>query len=194
MKKHRSLLTIAIGLMVILTSCKNKTEYCPAYPQDDTDYLPVDFVGQTLRYVFDGDTMKFNVMPPEFSEKYENNLALEEVCTSHAWQRLESNSNDRILRYTMSYHSAYHSWSMDFYDNEIWVIAAIIYDIYDEIGDRRTEILPQWTSPTGTIYMDIQKSIQNKRDAEADTLYLSRQHGLVLWFSPSDGHSFTLLP
>ena len=195
MKKHLILLLLS-AMALLLQGCKDKTEYCPAYPQEDTDYLPVDFVGQTLRYVFDTDTMIFNIIQPEFSEKYEKSDMQHVTCSAQAWLSLKSLDNKGLLRYSMSYPEALrHNLSVDFQYNGDFVGSAIVYDIYDEIGElerQAVEVLPQWTSPTGKVYTDIMKTVQ-KTSIGADTLYLSKKYGLLYLDVPGK-HSLTLLP
>ena len=194
MKKHLTLLLLP-AIALLLQGCKDKTEYCPAYPQKDTDYLPVDFVGQTLRYVFNTDTVVFNIISPEFSEKYEKSDMQHVDCSAQAWLPLESLDNKGLLRYSMSYHGARHTFSVDLQYNGDFVGSAIVYDIYDEIGElerQAVEVLPRWTSSTGQVYTDIMKTVQ-KTSIGADTLYLSKQYGLLHWDAPGK-HSFTLLP
>ena len=56
MKKHLFLLLLS-AMALLLQGCKDKTEYCPCYPQEKTDYTPVTFVGETMRYIIDEDTL-----------------------------------------------------------------------------------------------------------------------------------------
>ena len=195
MKKHWFLLLLP-AMALLLQGCKDKTEYCPAYPQEDTDYLPVDFVGQILRYVFDTDTMVFNIIQPEISEKYEKSDMQHVDCSAQAWLPLESLDNKGLLRYSMSYPDAItHNLAVDLQYNGDFVGSGIVYDIYDEIGElerQAVEVLPQWTSPTGQVYTDIMKTVQ-KTSIGADTLYLSKKYGLLYLDVPGK-HSFTLLP
>lgn len=194
MKNYLTLLLLPV-MALLLQGCKDKTEYCPAYPQEDTDYLPVGFIGQTLRYAFDTDTVVFNIIPPEFSEKYEKSDMQHIECSAGAWLPLESLDNKGLLRYSMSYYDAKHTFSVDLQYDGDFVGSGIVYDIYDEIGElgrQAVEVLPQWTSPTSQVYTDIMKAVQRK-SVGADTLYLSKKYGLLYLDVPGK-HSFTLLP
>ncbi|MDE6440128.1 MAG: hypothetical protein K2K51_03810, partial [Bacteroidales bacterium] len=67
MKRHLFLLLLP-AMALLLQGCKDK--YCPCYPADNTQFLPTDYIGQTLRYLVDGDTAVLTVQPPVLSEKY----------------------------------------------------------------------------------------------------------------------------
>ena len=184
---------ILLSLSILLCSCKR---HCPAYPQEDTDYLPVDFVGQTLRYVFDSITIAFNVMSPTFSEKYDDRpqYGINDDCSADAKLNLEALDEKGWLHYWMTYYKGVHTLWIDFqYEkNSFPGIVYNVDDIYDEVGELdqlATETLPRWTSPTEQTYSDIVKIAYYN----ADTLYLSKQYGLLHWDAPSK-HSLTLLP
>ena len=191
MKKHLFLLLLS-AMALLLQGCKR---HCPAYPQEDTDYLPVDFVGQTLRYIFDGDIIVFNVMPPTFSEKYDDRPQYGiDDCFADAWLHLDVPDYKAWLYYWMRYYKGVHTLWIDFQceKNSFPGIVYNVDDIYDEVGELdqlAMEILPQWTSPTGQTYSDIMKIAYYN----ADTLYLSKQYGLLHWDAPGK-HSLTLLP
>ena len=187
---------ILLGLSIAFCSCKR---HCPAYPQEDTDYLPIDFVGQTLRYIFDNNTIIFNVMPPDFTEKYDDRpqYGIDDDCMAHAWLDLMSPDEKSWLYYRMMYYKGKHTLCLDF-QYETNAFSGMYYcvdGIYDEVGELdqlAMEILPQWTSPTGQVYTDIMKAVQ-KTSIGADTLYLSKKYGLLYLDVPGK-HSLTLLP
>ena len=102
MKKHLTLLLLS-AMALLLQGCKDKTEYCPCYPQEKTDYMPVDFVGETMRYILDDDTLALKVLPVEFSEAYakDSEKAIHDagVCKAQATLYLASNDTTQILTY-----------------------------------------------------------------------------------------------
>ena len=171
-------------VMVVLYGCK---EYCPAYPKDDTDYLPVSLVGQSLRYVIDNDTLLFEVRAPEYTERYERPSTTDNECSAHAFQTLW---NDKVqMVYSMSIPGeSQHSWSVSLQDK----LSFIIYDLHNERSERRGEVLPQWTSPSGQHYTDVLKCWSRTSPETADTLYLSKELGLLYGITKKS--IITLLP
>ncbi|MDE6307660.1 MAG: hypothetical protein K2L79_02465 [Bacteroidales bacterium] len=195
MKKHLILLLLPV---IALQGCKDKTEYCPCYPQGKTDYMPIDFVGQTMRYILDDDTLVLKVIPPEFSEKYakDSEKALHDmgVCKAQATLYLASDDTAQVLTYRIINYAASEKYglSVDFYDVMNRAHPAVwIEDIYHDA--KNAVPLSQWTSPTGRTYTDVLQAVLPQTETDADTSYLSKNHGL-LHCRTYNGHTFTLLP
>lgn len=182
-------------MALLLQGCK--TKHCPGYPQDDTDYLPVDFVGQTLRYVYDGDTIAFKVAPPEFSEKYDEIFYHDQFCSAYARMHLESPDLKELLRYEMNRHKDgfIHVLTMWLYTNYDKSENVGMVDIYSETDSQQGNVLSQWTSPTGQTYTDVLTFVwyPTQTVTDIDTLYLHRSYGLLHWYIHG-GHTLTLLP
>ena len=189
MKKHLFLLLLS-AMALLLQGCQRV--HCPCYPQDDTGYLPMDFVGQTMRYIYDGDTIAFKIAPPEFSEEYDKPYNHDIQCEAYAQMDLKSSDENLILSYSMN---SWHSLSVCLQKDGDYMSCGRIEDIYDEWdnGSRRAEDLPQWTSPTGYTYTDVVKSTEMITAIGIDTLYLSKRYGLLHWYIHG-GHTLTLLP
>lgn len=195
MKKHLFLLLLS-AMALLLQGCK--TKHCPGYPQDDTDYLPVDFVGQTLRYVYDGDTIVFKVAPPEFSEKYDEIFYHDQFCSAYARVHLESPDLKELLRYEMNRHKDgfIHVLTMWLYTNYDKSENVGMVDTYSRTDSEQGNVLPQWISPTGQTYTDVLTAVwynTTQTEADKDTLYLHRSYGLLHWYIHG-GHTLTLLP
>lgn len=186
MKKHLFLLLLP-AMALLLHGCKDKTEYCPAYPQEDTDYLPVDFVGQSLSYVFDDDTVVLKVEAPEFSEKHERGEIFGEICEPEALMFLRAD-NDFTVQYLKRYSAQNHN-HFDIYTyfrlgQSFWSTHSKNYD--------KTTLLSNWTSPNGTTYADVWRSLEDRGVNGTDTSYFSRQKGLLYYRSTK--HYCLLLP
>ncbi len=183
--QNGSLLAIAIGLMVILTSCKDKTEYCPAFSPDETDYLPVDFIGQTLCYIFDNDTIVFNVKSPEFSEKHVR-PATTGMCDAEVWLSLILDNEEARVEYRKKYTEGNVNdveVCMNYFNKEwIW---GTFFRTYET-----SRMIPEWISPNGETYTDVWQSIGGVY--EKDTAYFSPRYGLLLYRSAE--HRALLLP
>ena len=195
MKKHLFLLLLS-AMALLLQGCK--TKHCPGYPQDDTDYLPVDFVGQTLRYVYDGDTIAFKVAPPEFSEKYDEIFYHDQFCSAYARMHLESPDLKELLRYEMDFHPEgnTHILTIRLYTNYDKSENVGVLNTYNSTDSRQGNVLPQWISPTGQTYTDVLTAVwynTTQTEADKDTLYLHRSYGLLHWYIHG-GHTLTLLP
>ncbi len=189
MKNYLTLLLLP-AIALLLQGCKRV--HCPGYPKSDTGYLPVDFVGQTMSYIFNDDTVLLKVVPPVFSESYDKPYNHDIHCEAYAQVDLISSDNNLILSYSMN---SWHSLSVCLLQGKNYVSCGCVDDIYDEWdnGSRRAEDLPQWTSPTGYTYTDVVKSTEMITAIGIDTLYLSKRYGLLHWHIHG-GHTLTLLP
>ncbi len=197
MKKHHLILLLPT-IALLLKGCKDKTEYCPCYPQEKTDYMPVNFAGKTMRYILDDDTLTLKVIPPVFSEEYtkDSDKAIHDmgICNAQATLCLISDDTTRILTYR-AYNYAdsdtYHL-SVNFHDmvNGIHT-AAYVEDIYHNA--QNAVPLSQWTSPTGQTYTDVLKAMLHQTETDTDTSYLSKTHGLLHCYT-YNGHTLTFLP
>ncbi|MDE5607201.1 MAG: hypothetical protein K2I68_07865 [Bacteroidales bacterium] len=197
MKKY-SILLLLPAMALLLQGCKDKTEYCPCYPQEKTEYMPVNFVGNTMRYILDDDTLVLKVIPPEFSEKYakDSEKALHDmgICRAQATLYLASADTAQVLTYRIINYAASEKYglSVDFYDVMNRAHPAVwIEDIYHDA--KNAVPLSQWTSPTGQTYTDVLQAVLSQTETDADTSYLSKAHGL-LHCRTYNGHTFTLLP
>lgn len=193
MKNYLTILLLPV-LALLLQGCKR---HCPGYPQDDTDYLPVDFVGQTLRYVYDGDTIVLKVAPPEFSEEYDEIYNHDRFCEAHARMYLESPNLKELLRYEMNRQDDgfIHVLTMWLYTNYDKSENAGMVNTYNRTDSRQGKVLPQWISPTGPTYTDVLMAVwyPTQTMTDIDTLYLHRSYGLLHWCIHG-GHTLTLLP
>ena len=196
MKKHLTLLLLPT-MALLLQGCKDKTEYCPCYPQGKTDYMPIDFVGQTMRYILDEDTFALKVLPTEFSEEYakdSDKALLIWGCYAQALLNLASDDTTQVLAYGLHYYpdSEKYYLSVNFHDRvHSEHLGAVLEDIYRDV--QNAELMPQWTSPTGHTYTDVVKSTEMITAIGIDTLYLSKRYGLLHWYIHG-GHTLTLLP
>ena len=187
MKKHLFLLLLS-AIALLLQGCK--TKHCPGYPQDDTDYLPVDFIGQTLRYVYDGDTIAFKIAPPEFSEKYDEIYNHDRFCEAYARIHLESPDLKELLRYELHCYADQTRLTIWLYTNHCKSENVCCIDPFNRTDLQQDNVLPKWTSPNSYEYTDVTQIIIA---SGIDTLYLSATHGLLHWYIHG-GHTLTLLP
>lgn len=192
MKKHLVLLLLP-AIALLLQGCKDK--YCPCYPQDDTEYFPVSFSGKTMRYIFDDDTVVFNVMPPEFSEKYEPSEIADAVFYADATLELFSiDSTSRLLyrkqracKNLTMWQLCLNCWHKDIY---LFFVGPSFQSHTAHALSGPPLFLSEWVSPAGTTYTDVcrmQDDIYPK-----DTAYFSPQYGLLYY--RSKGHYCLLLP
>ncbi len=193
MKNYLTLLLLpAIALM--LQGCKGKC--CPCYPADSTQFLPSDYMGQTLRYLVDGDTAVLTVRPPVLSEKYPypEIADIEDKCNASAQVTLTSSDEAYILDCTrtlgmLDYNGEINRWFMNVY-------AAHNGKTYQFSGmDKYTtkgycyEILSGWTSPTGESYGKVCFMTDYN---QKDSAYFSPSLGLL--YLKTTETCWTLLP
>ena len=184
MKKHLFLLLLP-AMALLLQGCKDK--YCPAFSPKETAYLPVDFVGQSLSYVFDDDTVVLKVEAPEFSEKHERGEIFGEICEPEALMFLRAD-NDFIVQYLKRYSAQNHN-HFDIYT--YFRLGQSFWSTYSKNYEKST-LLSNWTSPNGTTYADVWRSLEDRGVNGTDTSYFSRQKGLLYYRSTK--HYCLLLP
>ncbi|MDE7149157.1 MAG: hypothetical protein K2O01_01915 [Bacteroidales bacterium] len=175
-------------LIILLLRCEGNNKYCPAYSPDKTEFLPVDFIGKTMRYLIDGDTIAMTVCPPFFSEKGLRNS--EAGCHPYASMSLTPDSDSLRLQYSKSYDSEKKSKYF-----QVWVYMHAPVKISWSAGirpDSKTSIIPQWTSPNGVDYTDVWQGLYDRGRNGIDTSYFSPRYGLLFYHSAE--HRAMLLP
>lgn len=166
--------TLIACVFFVMCGHKDNKKYCPAYPREKTDYIPVNAQGEKLQYLVGNDTIELVVGSPIFSPRYDEVFteALEDRCWS--FMRLQLNgmdSSDRI-HYTITA-SGDDNHSLDVMLLQISLLHknATIVTFNDIL---KIEPVHRWISPSGMVFEDV--SILS---TEKDTLYLSKSKGLL---------------
>lgn len=193
MKKYLTLLLL-LAIALLLQGCKDK--YCPCYPTDNTQFLPTDYIGQTLRYLVDGDTAVLTVQPPVLSEKYPYPEIADIVdkCNASAQVTLTSSDDLYILYCTrilsmLDYQGDIDRWFMNVHTLQKGV--AYQFNSMDKYTTKGHcyEILSGWTSPTGESYGNVCFMTDQ---SQKDSAYFSLSLGLL--YLKTTETRWTLLP
>ncbi len=195
MKNYLTLLLLS-AIALLLQGCKDKTEYCPCYPADNTQFLPTDYTGQTLRYLVDGDTAVLTVRPPILSEKhpYPEIADMVDKCDASAQVTLISSDELYILDCTrilcmFDYNGEIDRWFMNVFatrNGDTYQFSSM--DKYTTKG-HCYEILSGWTSPTAESYGN--ECFMTDYD-QKDSAYFSPSLGLL--YLKTMETCWTLLP
>ena len=188
---------ILLLAIVALQGCKEPKETCPAYPRDETDYLPTDYKDHVFRYLVGTDTVSLTVGETDYSSHY---IEEYEVCTNTAKVELKSMDNTSGIDYTLwLWHNASNSREICLsllYGNDFTSLCSL-----PVFGENLTPYfamtakLEEWVSPTNETYQNVHVFVRPNHEA-CDTLYLSKSKGLLRYApNPKDNaQEWCLLP
>ena len=161
---------ILLFVAVALQGCKDSKETCPAYPREETDYLPTDYKDHVFRYLVGTDTVSLIVGEPNYSSLY---LEEYEVCTNTAsgidynLQLWHNASNSRQLCLSLLHGNDFTSLcSLPVFGDNLTPYFAM------------TAELGEWVSPANETYQNVHVFVRPNYET-CDTLYLSKSKGLL---------------
>lgn len=193
MQRYLTLLLLP-AMALLLQGCKDK--YCPCYPADNTQFLPADYIGQTLRYLVDGDTAVLTVQPPVLSEKYPyfEGATVVDKCNASAQVTLTSSDGGYVLDCTRTLAMFDYTGNIDRWFMNIHTLQKGMAYHFSGIDKYTTkghcyEILSGWTSPTGESYGNVCFMTDQ---SQKDSAYFSPSLGLL--YLKTMETRWTLLP
>ena len=171
---------ILLFVAVALQGCKDSKETCPAYPREETDYLPTDYKDHVFRYLVGTDTVSLIVGEPNYSSLY---IEEYEVCTNTAKVELKSVDNTSGIDYNLQlWHNASNSRQLCLsllHGNDFTSLCSL-----PVFGDNLTPYfamtaeLEEWVSPANETYQNVHVFVRPNYET-CDTLYLSKSKGLL---------------
>ena len=173
---------ILLFVAVALQGCKDSKETCPAYPREETDYLPTDYKGHVFRYKVGTDTVSLTVGEKEYSSHYIKEYE-DGLCISTAKVSLKSMDNAAGIDYTLGlYHNTSDSRQicLSLQHEKAFTSLCSLPVFGDNLTPyfAMTAEFEEWVSPANETYQNVHVFVRPNYET-CDTLYLSKSKGLL---------------